>query len=163
MFISYLVQNSLRIKELYYLSFIYLFILRYNWCKTYWFQVHNIMMWSLYILSNDTSATLHSSRSFFLWWELLIFTLINFQICTTVLLTIVAMCTLRPTACSFYNWKLVPLARLVHTPPPSFGNHQSVLCEPVLCVCVCRVKVGFCTEVRSHSVCPSLSNLFHSA
>ena len=67
---------------------------------------------------------------FFLWWELLRYTLCNFQIYGRLLLTIVAMMYIIFSTYLSYNWKFGPfdlLPSFCLPPTPASGRHQSTL------------------------------------
>ena len=107
------------------------FIEGYFWHVTLFkFQVYNLMIWYLYTLQNDhNKSSYHPSPSivrkilflfFSLWWGLLRFTLSNFQIYNTVLLTIATILyIISPWLIYFvsgYLYLLTPFTHLAHHP-----------------------------------------------
>lgn len=79
--------------------------------------------------------TIHSCKNFSFWWKLVRFTLFSsFQICNTVLFTIVTMLYIT-SPWLIYNWTFItfdPLHLFLLLPLNPSGNHQFILCIYVL-------------------------------
>lgn len=103
-------------------SFIFL---RHYWHITLYYYSLVIMIWYMYMLQNHynaylTSVTIHSYNFFLMIWTFNIYSLSNFQICDTILVTIVVMLYIItfPGFIHFVAGNLYLLTPLPVSPPP---------------------------------------------